>query len=80
MQEYEYKMVPMEEFESRRGAAAASYLEQVVGDNIGSGWEFYRIDQFIVWEKGCLYTITLGTVGQPTPMHVNVVTFRRPKG
>jgi len=57
---------------------AAAYLEDIVNEYAGMGWEFYRVDSIgIRVMPGCL----AGLLGvQPTERLYHVVCFRRPVG
>ena len=79
MQEYEYRMVPLSEHVVGRASDAASQLEQFVGENANGGWEFFRVDEFVVWHRGCLNKITFGMLGRADPVATYVATFRRAK-
>lgn len=75
---YEYKMVqvPPNIITSRKNiqTAAADYLQSVVNEYAGLGWEFYRIDDFSTEEQqGCF------SGGAKTIRSYKVITFRREK-
>lgn len=78
---YEYRMVQIpRDLSVRMGKAegvAAEYLQKTVNENVGDGWEFYRIDNLTITEKpGCL----AGLFGQKEVYHsVGVICFRRAK-
>jgi hypothetical protein len=59
------------------GNAAATYLEGVVNNMAGQGWEFLRIDEIGVHvQPGCLASL----LGQKTSVtNYYVVTFRQPR-
>ena len=64
--------------ETDAGAIVADYIQKVITEGSGSGWEFFRIDMVnLVESPGCLG----GLLGQrETSTGYNVVTFRKPKG
>jgi len=78
---YEYRMVQVPRDlavdKGKAGGAAAAYLQGVINENTGDGWEFYRIDNLTIAEKpGCL----AGLFGQKEVYHsVGVICFRRAK-
>ena len=75
---YQYSMVqiPQNIVVKQKGVsvneAAGVYLENLVNETAGEGWEFYRIDPLTVTiPQGCL------GFGSPQVVHHNVVTFRK---
>jgi hypothetical protein len=75
---YDYKMVqipPTIVLKEQNGSEAAKYLETIVNENAGDGWEFYRVDSIGVRvQPGCL-GVLLGHKQQT--MEYYVITFRR---
>lgn len=63
---------------THKGNEAAAYLESVVTEHTGDGWEFFRVDELGVRVKpGCL----AGLFGQSaTLVTYFVVTFRKASG
>lgn len=79
---YEYRMVQTEQNvfvkAGKRQGAAAMYLQTVVDQNVGQGWEFYSVETIGTLEApgcGCL-GILLGKKYELTESYV--VVFRRP--
>jgi len=60
---------------SKTGQDAADYLESVVNEWAGKGWEFMRVDEIgVVSQPGCLG----GLIGQKeTHIVYYVITFRK---
>ncbi len=68
-------VLEVQEGTSTKGKAAA-YLEDIVNEYAGMGWEFYRVDSIgIRVMPGCLGAL-LGV--PPTDRVYHVVCFRRP--
>ena len=85
MQQHEYRMIslrPLAEKQELKGKSraekAAEYLEELVGAQASGGWEFYRIDTFVIreYETGCLVAGGDKVTGAS---QAYVATFRRPK-
>lgn len=77
-----YKMVQIPpaisvQAKAHTGNEAAAYLESVVNDMAGQGWEFLRVDAIGVQvQPGCLMVL----FGQKTTETTYyVITFRRPQ-
>jgi len=77
---YTYKMVQVPptisiQAKGQTGTEAADYLESVVNNMAGKGWEFLRVDSIGVRiNPGCLASL----LGQgPSEALYYVVTFRR---
>jgi GYF domain 2 len=82
---FAYKMVQIPptiqiEKTTPKETAAAVYLERLVNEHAGDGWEFYRIDTIGVRvNPGCLGALLLGFSGQGViTEQYFVVTFRKP--
>lgn len=77
---YTYKMIQLPpnisvDATSQTGREAADYLESVVNDMAGKGWEFLRVDSIGVQVKpGCLAAL-LGQ-GESKSLYY-VITFRK---
>ena len=78
---YKYKMVQVPpniavNAKAHKGTEAAAYLETIVNDMAGKGWEFFRIDSIGVnIQPGCFAALTGQKEVQAT---YYVITFRQP--
>ena len=73
---YEYKMIQVPPnviaTQKRTGNEAANYLESIVNQQAGEGWEFQRVDTLgVAVPQGCL-----GTGGHQVAQYC-VITVRR---
>ena len=80
---YEYRMVQTEKnilVKAGKGqGAAAGYLQAVVDQNVGQGWDFYSVETVGTMESpgcGCLASL-FGKRHELTESYV--VVFRRPR-
>ena len=77
---YEYTMVQIPrnigvKASKHKGNEAAVYMERVVNDHTGDGWEFYRVDTINVSVvPGCLGGLFGKSVQSDS---YNVISFRR---
>ncbi|MGE6385321.1 DUF4177 domain-containing protein [Pseudomonas sp. NPDC078416] len=76
-----YKMVQVPpnvevQAKNQKGNEAAAYLQNVVNQHAGDGWEFYRIDTIgVAVQPGCF----AGLFGQKAELsQYYVISFRRP--
>ena len=83
--EYEYRVVPFlgemgkGAFSSRDTSQVTKQLQEVIDENVGDGWEFYRIEHVYVYLKpGCLGRLFLQS-GNTSSLPVDQIIFRREK-
>lgn len=82
---HEYRMIPMPNaFVARFGtsinkqaALGAEAFTEFANEQASQGWEFYRVDTFTIYDKGCLGGLFGG--GTISSSEYYVATFRRPK-
>ena len=85
---YRYEMVQLPpniqiNASSETGSEAADYLQRIVNERAGQGWDFFRVDSIgVSSQPGCvealLYKFTAGILGKKEEFfNYYVVTFRQ---
>lgn len=78
---YEYKMTEIAPSISGRfgktQGEAAKHLQSVVTEQTQGGWEFFRVDEFTIVERGGCGCLSIFGFGATETYTLYVVTFRR---
>ena len=63
---------------TKQAALGADALAELANAEARDGWEFYRVDTFTTYKKGCWSSLTGGQEVE-SQLTCYVATFRRPK-